>query len=277
MGKLLVVALGGLVLAGCSPYQRVETFQDRDEVKNSYGPHIEEVKIPVSANGSEWGRSVSGDSILRRLGKNPIKGIDESKAEYDVRMSRVDGLTFTSLSYHVFEYDPDTQDVSFSSADPNSLTRAAGSYSEDRNFEDMGSFMAIGMIGGSSVDAGKYVGSNAFGTSVVVSKTKSRGFKVIFGKKGKFQRARMDFDGSCKISPPEYRKHKSDLGVQYIARLIYPYVFKGYSGISPTISMPYDESEDVYYFRVQILAARLIDSKTMQVFPCKIKYSLTSL
>ena len=271
-----IIFLCSLLITGCSPIKYNYDYLNDDSLTTLSAPLPTVVNIPQSSGAALWSRPVTGDSLLRRLGRHPEKSNDESKAEYQARIPDVAGLSFTSIGFKVFDYDPDSEKLSFSDADPDNLGSGFESYSESKSFDDIGQYFGLGMIGGGSVDVGSYEASNAFGVTAVVNKTKSTGFQVVFGKKMPMQLARMDFNGDCKISPPEYRKVKNNLAIEYIAKLVYPYIYKSYSGTAPTIDSPYQDSGYVYYFRTELLAARLIDYKSHKVYPCKIKYSIST-
>ncbi|MFC6377580.1 hypothetical protein [Tatumella terrea] len=269
------IFLCSLLITGCSPIKYNYDYLN-DNSLTTLPTHLPTVvNIPESSNLASWGRPVTGELLLKKLGRHPEKASDESKAEYQARIPDVDGLSFTSVGFKVFDYDPDTEKLSFSGTDPDNLGSGFESYSESKNFDDVGQYFGLGMIGGGSVDVGSYEASNAFGVTAVVNKTKSTGFQVVFGKKMSMQLVRMDFDGDCKISPHEYRKVKNNLAIEYIAKLIYPYIYKAYSGTAPTIDSPYQDSGYVYYFRTELLAARLIDFKSHKIYPCKMKYEIS--
>lgn len=263
-----------LFIAGC-------TVQSHNyDYLNNYSLPVVQPKAPDSisipeGNNEEWGGIISGDKLLSKLGKSPEKNDDESKSEYMARMSGIEGLAFTTIDYKMFDYDPDSEELKFSNADPDNLGRGFTSYSEKRHYEDMGQFFGFGMKGGKSIDLGSYEGSNAFGATATVNKSKTTTFKVVFGEKSAYQVARIDFEGGCKITPSEYRAVKNDLAIEYISKLKYPYIFKGYSGSAPTLDSPYQDSETIYYFRSELIAARLIDKKSMKVYPCRLHYSIS--
>ncbi|EMF0919300.1 hypothetical protein NNF59_003485 [Providencia stuartii] len=248
MKKVLILIVIGASITGC-------TFEPmkRPEYPSYRKPDPITIEIPTNANNGDWNKTINGNDLIAKFGKNPEKDLYESEVEYKERMSQLNDYVFSSSGTASVNYNPETEKLSIESAYHN----------------------AVGLMyitGYKGKDLGSYIGTNAFGVSTKVQKKEASYYHMIFQEEKDDAIVFFGIDGDCKIKPAVYRNAIGDIKVQFITKLKYPYVTINKQGSKrATISDPTDDDVTNYVFYGDLLAARLINNKTGETLPCKLK------
>lgn len=240
-------------------------------------PELRKTEYPLASKQYDWNTSPVEKEVINLIKSMPERDKYESQADYKKRMAIVDGKVFkTSTGIENFTYNPNTQQLSIEK-DVSSYLLQTNS-SDYHEYEVDGSmsinFSTLRLIGVSDEKIDSYIGSNAYGVTTEVTVSEFTTSRLVFDKIKQLNYSRyLSLNDECKIPNNEFREYKDDIQVEVLAKLQYPYYLRGYSSKGATLDSPSEEKNNLDYLRGEILAARLINGQTGEIYNCQITYT----
>ncbi|EMK2624077.1 hypothetical protein V8R35_001576 [Klebsiella michiganensis] len=272
MSKLLFLLFTSVVVTGCANTPRNYNYLHQFNDKLESGVFKEKIiEYPTSYNEIDWQHPIKGQELLDKIISKRGKSNHETEQEYRNKNIDVDGFVFSVYSNWDFDYDAEKESITFTDYGDGYLSSYASTYTSESDFKDVSMYIGYPISGDITKNIGGYYGSNAFGATAYVTKNVSRRFIIIPYKKNDiYEKNKLIFVNGCKVDREEFKKHNGDMLVQFMSRLIYPYVKTDVNYQTPTLDNPISNDISIYMFRVDILAARLINVKSGKIYPCQI-------
>ena len=266
-----------IILTGCSSnIQRFDYTDYINKINKLESDRVKEdvVVFPVYDSKFQWISPISGRDLLNKINFKDRDLKYESTNEYKNRNSGIDGLIFSMYSNWDFDYNPDTEILSFPDFGSKYLSSLAATYTVERDYHDVSMYIGIPVSTDLTRKVGGYYGSNVFGVTEYVTKHKSEIYNVVPYKKHNINEIdKLIFTNECKVDVNEFRKFHSKISVQFLFKLIYPYVKRDENYVTPTIDNPIKNDISIYMFRTEIIAARLVNKESGNIYNCKIGMS----
>lgn len=259
MGNLrcVILVLLSLFLVGCS------TIRKEDEVEKIMNRMRESSKIPedvvtfpLSYRGANWGKPQKGKEILS-LSK------------------KLNEVYFTSYIYAPLAYDESKGEVYIPFRGEDYLGDIAHTYGEASDYSDIGQYIGVHVYNWDTKSKGSYVGANAFGVTATVLDSESSDYRLIFGRKHIGNKSWLFLSDNCKA--PSVGFENKEIKIQFLSKLVYPFHKSGVSFKSPTLNSPTRNETSNNYFKVEVVAARLVNEKTGVVYGCIVGYKTLRL
>lgn len=255
--KYSCVVLLSLLMVGCSTVSRedeVEKIMRRMKESNKITEEV--VTFPLNYQGADWGSPFKGKDIL---------SLSKNKSE----------KFFTSYIYAPLEYNQNKGVVYISSKNEDYLGDIAHTYSDMSDYSDVGQYIAVHVYNWDTKSKGTYVGTNAFGVTATVLDSKSTDYRLVFGKKHIGNKTRLFISDDCNAPLSDFSNN--EIKIQFLSKLKYPFHKSGVSFKSPTLDSPIRNEIDNNYFRVDVVAARLMNERTGVIYGCTIGYKTIKL
>lgn len=212
--------------------------------------------IPQYISEEVWGIPVRGKFIYDMYKSKRLERLRyESDAEYSARVGVVDDI-YTISSYMTADYNPETKSISIPrSLGEYYLTKFGSYYREEGGFRK---YYGVSAGYGESSDLGYYQGSNAFGVSTQVSKSKGSEYYVILGSsEDLLYEPTLELVGNCSASSSDMRQAEGGIYVEFMVRPVSPYTYSASKYETPTLSNPVERQTDYGFVRANPLAARV--------------------
>lgn len=274
-----------LLLVGCSQVQPITHVNKNTETINSPPKLIEYISISRSPDkdiGISWDiNKTKGSDLVKNIYPLTIpKDKYETESEYKHRIAKVNDIVIRGINrlgseYSTsFYYDPDTEEMKPKNEILSSGRLQTMSYYEENNGGDsgVGQFYSVSISESTTKKNNQYIGTNAFGVSKSIENLETESYILVIGKVDDFYKM-ADFSyNNCKIPINEMKQYDRYIAIEYLAKLKPPYSKKtmGYFH-SPTIDEPYRVKDQLYVFVGDLLAARLVNTKTNKIYDCDIQ------
>lgn len=263
--KITFLSLLSLSLIGCAShnpsYQREKQAEKRVEEKENYKI------LEISSQGDFSGKPINGVQLRKDIAKRSKNG------------------ELSGYIVHSVTYAPYNNTWSKKGWFAGTENYKKGSYNLRGYFVIQGGRdgtvkNVIGWHGftvGNNVTTNhdKYVGSNAFGVTAHVERLRYKGAILVFGNNRINPDSELGVDADIEvIGDLPTTLSMRECKIEYLARvtgLSNSFVIGGRDR-SPTLDSPDDIKGDIVAFNAELIAARLVNAKTGEVYPAKLKW-----
>ncbi|UAN43835.1 hypothetical protein KGP17_15190 [Serratia sp. JSRIV001] len=263
--KTIFLSLLSLAFTGCGSNYPSGQYEQRTEQELAEKTTYKIIEIP--SEGDFSGVPINGVKLRNELAKRNKRGESSeyivhsvTYAPYNNTWSKKGWLAGTDAfkkgTYNVREY------LEVNAGEAGAIRNAVGWYGfpVDKHV---------------TTNHDTYEGANAFGVTAQVERLRYKGAILVFGNNGINPDSRIPVDADIEVigDLPINLSHR-DCKIEYLARVkaLGHGVVSGMGDKSPTLDSPDDIRGDVVVFNADLIAARLVNTKTGEVYPAKLRW-----